>query len=53
MVSLNGRKSKSIKIKSDVPQGSCLSPTLLNLYFSDISELIPKEIYHALFADDL
>ena len=53
IVSLNGQKSKSFKIKSGVPQGSCLSPTLFNLYFSDISEIIPKEIYHALFADDL
>ena len=36
-----------------VPQGSCISPTLFIIYFSDIAKHIPPEVQHALFADDL
>ncbi|RNA39356.1 AP-like endonuclease reverse transcriptase [Brachionus plicatilis] len=33
--------------------GSCLSPTLFSLFFSDITKIIPNDIQIALFADDL
>jgi hypothetical protein len=45
--------SNSFSICRGVPQGSCLSPTLFNIYFSDIAECIPKQVQKALFADDL
>lgn len=32
---------------------SCLSPTLFNLYFSDIANVIPNKIHRDLLADDL
>ena len=36
-----------------MPQGSCLSPTLFNIYFSEISNEITASVNKALFADDL
>jgi len=52
-VNWKNNKSKSFSINRGVPQGSCLSPTLFNLYFSDIADVIPKNSDKALFADDL
>ena len=52
-VEYNGSKSNKYPIKSGVPQGSCISPTLFNIFFSQISESIPPNIKSALFADDL
>ena len=45
--------STTFTTKTGVPQGSCLSPTLFNLFFSDISDSIPSNIHRALYADDL
>jgi len=45
--------STTFTIKTGVPQGSCLSPTLFNIFFSDISDHILKNIHRALYADDL
>ena len=45
--------SNSFSIRRGVPQGSCLSPTLFNVYFSDIIHTIPKRTDKGLFADDL
>ena len=52
-VSINQKKSSDYPILSGVPQGSCLSPTLFNLYFSDKTKDLPININNALFADDL
>ena len=40
-VSWQGKTSETYQIKRGVPQGSCLSPTLFNIFFSDIDEIIP------------
>ena len=52
-VSVNQKKSTNYPILSVVPQGSCLSSTLFNLYFSDTTKDLPININNALFADDL
>lgn len=49
----NGTLSSSRPIKAGVPQGSCLSPTIFILYFSDIAKTLPPDVKIALFADDL
>jgi len=45
--------SSTFTTKTGVPQGSCLSSTLFNIFFSDISVHIPSNIHRALYADDL
>ncbi len=52
-VTWDQKTSNSFSIYRGVPQGSCISPTLFNIYFSDITKIIPKSIDKALFADDL
>jgi len=52
-VTWNKEKSSTNNIKTGVPQGSCLSPTLFNIFFSDIDTQIPANIHRALYADDL
>ena len=52
-VCVNGTISSSKQIKAGVPQGSCLSPTLFVLYFSDIADKLPPDVKVTLFADDL
>jgi len=52
-VTWNKEKSSTNNIKTGVPQGSCLSPTLFNIFFSDIDTQIPVNIHRALYADDL
>ena len=41
------------KITCGVPQGSCISPTLFILFFSDVVNKITANLKTALFADDL
>ena len=50
MVKYNNSFSQKFNISAGVPQGSCLSPLLFNIYLSDIPKLISSEL--ALFADD-
>lgn len=50
-VKVNKSKSGSRIIPAGVPQGSCLSPRLYNLFISDFPSL--KDIIVAFFADDL
>lgn len=52
-VCVNKVLSKELTIQTGVPQGSCLSPTLFLIYFSDIFNIIPKQVRVALYADDL
>jgi hypothetical protein len=52
-VCYKGQLSEAKDIKTGVSQGSCLSSTIFNLFFSDKADHIPIEVKIALFADDL
>ncbi|CAF1072701.1 unnamed protein product [Brachionus calyciflorus] len=52
-VAINETLSSTKEIHCGVPQGSCLSPTLFIILFSDIAKNLPENIKVALFADDL
>lgn len=51
--SWNSATSNTYFTRTGVPQGSCISATLFNIFFSDISQHIPEHILRALYADDL
>ncbi len=53
LTSWNSINSNTYTTKTGVPQGSCISATLFNIFFSDISLHIPEHIFRALYADDL
>ena len=48
----NGTLTKLKRINTQVPQGEGLSPTLFNIYTSDIP-LLPKDIQITTYADDI
>ncbi len=52
-VTWNSANSRSHDILTGVPQGSCLSPTIFNIFFSDIAHVIAHPVNKALYADDL
>ena len=49
-VVLNGKKSNSIPVKSGVPQGSVLGPTLFTMFVNDLPSVVSSPVY--MFADD-
>jgi hypothetical protein len=49
-VLVDGEKSRSVKVKSGVPQGTALRPLMFLLYINDIGENIGSSV--RLFADD-
>lgn len=49
-IKYNSILSQTFHISAGVPQGSCLSPLLFNIYLSDIPQFIYSDL--ALFADD-
>jgi len=49
---LNNTTSKTLKLKAGVPQGGVLSPTLFNIYMSDIPTP-PDNIQLEIYADDM
>lgn len=51
-VQIQKEKSALKSINAGVPQGAVLSPTLFNIYTSDLIHHIPETIEFALYADD-
>ena len=49
-VLVDGEKSRSVKVKSGVPQGTVVDPLMFLLYINDIGENIGSSV--RLFADD-
>ena len=51
-VIINNSKSKPAKVTSGIPQGSVLGPLLFVLYINDLPEVVDKDTFIYLFADD-
>ena len=49
-VAVNGEKSAPVKVRSGVPQGSVLGPTLFVIYVNDMPEVVQSNLL--LYADD-
>ena len=51
-VIVNGAKSGSAKVTSGIPQGSVLGPLLFVIYINDLPDVVDKDSFIYLFADD-
>ncbi|RNA33243.1 hypothetical protein BpHYR1_014246 [Brachionus plicatilis] len=50
---LSSLKELKNKASAGLGLGSCLSPTLFSIFFSDVVKKLPDNINKALFADDI
>ena len=46
-------KSRSIRVRRDVPQGSVVGPVLFSLFINDLPASLPSFVSCSLYADDL
>ena len=46
-------KSRSFRVRRDVPQGSVLGPVLFSLFINDLPASLPSSLSCSLYADDL
>jgi len=46
----NGKRSRLLRLKNGVPQGSVLAPLLFNIYISDLPTIVSRKYA---YADDL
>ena len=51
-VMINDSKSSAADVTSGIPQGSVLGPILFVLYINDLPEVVDRDTYIFLFADD-
>ena len=49
----DGTPGKSKQIDQGLPQGSVLAPLLFLFYIKNLADLLPDDIVHAIFADDV
>ena len=52
-VKVDNEFSEQFAAPTGVPQGSCLSPHLFNIFISDICKFIPDGVRYLVYADDL
>ena len=52
-VQVGGSRSRSFRIRQEVPQGSVFGPVLFILFVDDITKDFPQGAHASLFADDL
>ena len=52
IVEVDGVRSSEERVNKGTPQGSCLSPTLFNIYINDLPDYIAKCGRPVLYADD-
>ena len=52
LVTINNEKSGRAPVTSGIPQGSVLGPLLFVIYINDLPEVVDKDSYVFLFADD-
>ena len=52
-VCIGSQYSRKTTLKEGVPQGGVLSPTLFLIFINNIIKDLPKNVYGAIYADDL